>query len=230
MPRHPDGIPSSTLKALYEASELDIAKDTPGIVCAAVSIRTSDDYLIVAQRALRAQAAQGVSPLTDVSYEPGAYSPSAEETMDPSEEWHPHQTAIRCAREEFAIDERWSEEEKGERVRLLAVGREWGGANCWNTNLIYALRVKASSHHVLDPETRRKAKSRHEHTGVCAVPIRTPEERRAFLKLLAENRINGNDFRNVGFLKPDAFHRSSAIARVLLSFTHWFGDPRSLVE
>lgn len=204
---------SLTLREVYERGLLKLHEDLFGLVAATIVMLTSDDCIVVGQR----------GPL---AWAKDRYSISCEEGWDPNEESNPHETVLRCLEEEWNLDARHGVEVGPEHVRLVAIGREWG--HYWNTVLVYVVDLPCSSSVVIE-NWMSFPKDACEATGIGVIPIKSWEQRRLLLELLATEEVRPKKFTDAkwaGVVGDGKLHETTGAARVLFALAHRFGVRR----
>lgn len=164
----------ANLARVYEEGALDYGNDLYGVVAAAIAMVTQDNCLVLGLR--NARTVDGAE---------GTYSASCEDAWDPSKERSPHETVIRCLKEEFRLSSATGVAVSLDHVRLMAVGREWDPY--WQVNLIFTVDLPCNAATVLD--SYRKARDRNEHRAVVCVPLDCAQNRRVLLDGLRRRRI-----------------------------------------
>lgn len=199
------------LQAEFENKTFDIYTETPGLLFTCNLIITDDDKLILAQRKAR-----------DVDVAGGAFSPSFEEQWNPLKDKTPTEAVLRGLSEEFNLDRNHDVYLSVDNVRLLAVAREWG--EFWTTGLIYCVRLPAPAAKLIECwSALPPPKDKDEHSGVCAVPMRSDAGKRILTRAIESGRVPCNDLLQLrdcdraGTLSEGFLHPTSGKARIILS-------------
>ncbi|MBU1298242.1 MAG: hypothetical protein KKB77_03750 [Bacteroidetes bacterium] len=200
-----------SLREEFEKKVFDIYQDTPGILGTHSFIITSDDKLILCQR-------KG----GEVDFAGGSYSPSFEEQCNPTLDNTPYETVLRGLSEEFHLDATHSVHVSIDNLRLFAVGREWG--TFWHTVLLFSVKLPSSAAKVMECwKALPPPKDKNEHTGICAVPLRSKNTNDFFQVINQSGFVPSNELKQLsgrdvtGIISDGPLHPTSGKARILLT-------------
>jgi len=205
-----------TLRDAFDLGALKLEEDWPSAIVTHISLLSSDGCLLLAQR----------SGGRRVGFAPGRYSPSCEEQWDPSREQAPHETVLRCLREEWNLDERKGFAVPAESVKLVALGREWG--KYWTTVMVYIVELPFTAAKILEC-WRRLPADRAEAAGVGAVSVRERHERTQVLRMAQTRLVYPRELARTcgaiwaGSPTDNELHDTTGVARIALSLAHRFG-------